>query len=205
MDADLLTYYAQVQTYDWTDVADRWHGPETILHRWRAAIVRRAIARFDNGTPWLDVGCGTGLVTRHLRPGSIGIDVNPRNIAALKRHAPHIVGRVAEAEHLPFPDHAFSRVLCTEVLEHFRDPSALMREIHRIMAPNGILIVTTPNTAFLWKFRGLSHSCTGTQREPFHREFTRRELTEIFASHDFRLASCRTCCAHMQWLIVAHP
>lgn len=48
---------------------------------------------------------------------------------------------------LPFQDNAFTGIVLTEVLEHCVDPRAALREIHRVLQPGGLLLVTSP---FLW-------------------------------------------------------
>jgi glycosyltransferase involved in cell wall biosynthesis/SAM-dependent methyltransferase len=56
----------------------------------------------------------------------------------------------AEVDAFPYPNHHFHTVLCCELLEHLqRDPMQMMREIHRVLAPEGILVLTTPNAASL--------------------------------------------------------
>ena len=50
----------------------------------------------------------------------------------------------ADAHLLPFPDNLFSRVECDAVLEHVRDPGQVMREIERVLAPDGWAHVVTP-------------------------------------------------------------
>ena len=78
---------------------------------------------------------------------------------------------LADAGNLPFKDSSFSSVLCTELLEHILRPGKVVSEIHRILRPGGILIVTVP---FLYPLH----------RDPrdFHR-FTEDGLRALL--HDF--------------------
>jgi SAM-dependent methyltransferase len=52
---------------------------------------------------------------------------------------------------LPFPDGAFDRALCLDVLEHleFADQPRALAELHRVVAPGGQLLVSIPNLAHL--------------------------------------------------------
>lgn len=51
-----------------------------------------------------------------------------------------------ETEALPVPDETFDVVLCCEVIEHMEvDPMFMMAEINRVLKPEGLLILTTPN------------------------------------------------------------
>ena len=49
---------------------------------------------------------------------------------------------------IPFPDDTFEVVVCGEVIEHVIDTDTLLVEIHRVLAPHGRLILTTPNLAY---------------------------------------------------------
>ena len=46
---------------------------------------------------------------------------------------------------LPYPDARFQVVTCTEVIEHLENPRELIRQIHRVLQPNGQVVITTPN------------------------------------------------------------
>lgn len=62
----------------------------------------------------------------------------------------------AEVDRFPYQDGYFDTVLCCELLEHLaRDPMHLMCEIHRILRPNGTLVLTTPNAVSLRAARAL--------------------------------------------------
>lgn len=70
------------------------------------------------------------------RAQSADIPTSPHDISA--------VDIFASADALPFADASFDCVICTEVLEHCRDPRAVVGEIHRILRPGGHAFVSTP-------------------------------------------------------------
>ena len=176
-------YYRDVETYDWVDVADNLRGLEAFFHRNRARVVRNLIAKYATpGEPILDAGCGTGLNLRHLPKGSVGIDINPRNVALLKHRLPDHVVIEGDVEHLPFADGSFGTVLCTEVIEHIPDPAAALAEYRRVLKPGGVLIGSVPARSMIWKLRFLSSTCPHS--EPFHNEYLPDEVRAMLAGWD---------------------
>lgn len=168
-------YYRDVETYDWVDVADNLRGPEALFHRNRARVVRRLVARNAiAGAPILDAGCGTGLNLRHLPAGSVGIDINPRNVAVLRARLPEHVIVEGDVEALPFATGSFGTILCTEVIEHIPDPVAALAEFRRVLRPGGVLIGSVPARSAIWRLRFLSSTCPHS--EPFHNEYLPHEV-----------------------------
>jgi ubiquinone/menaquinone biosynthesis C-methylase UbiE len=121
-----------------------------ITAAWAADLVDQAAPR--PGERILDVACGTGVVARVAaeRVGRTGrvtaLDINP-GMLAVARSLPAAPG-AAIAWHegsvlaLPFPDAAFDVVLCQLGLQFFPDRTAALREMRRVLAPDGRLAVS---------------------------------------------------------------
>ncbi|MBU1148726.1 class I SAM-dependent methyltransferase [Patescibacteria group bacterium] len=171
-------YYRLVEDYDWVKVTDNMIGLESLIHKNREWVVRKYIKKYGKGK-YLDVGCGAGLILRHLPEGSDGIDINPRNIARVKKYVPKANVILGDAEHLPYPDQQFDTVICTETLEHLVRPDLAASEIKRVLKPGGILIGSVPRRSLIWRFRFLSSTHPGD--EPFHHEYNGKELADLLA------------------------
>lgn len=59
---------------------------------------------------------------------------------------------VADAANLPFEDHSFSHVIASEVLEHLADDQSALREISRVLKPDGVLVITFPHRRFYFSY-----------------------------------------------------
>lgn len=171
-------FYRNEEDYDWTEVASRFVGLETVMHRLREQTLLHMLARYGRGQPILDIGCGSGLHLRHMPAGSVGIDINPRNVARSRAYAPHATVIEGDAEHLPFPDHAFATIVCTEVLEHVVYPELVISEVRRVLKPNGVFLGSVPRASWIWKLRShLSRTCPAD--EPFHNEMRRTDIASL--------------------------
>ncbi len=173
-------YYRHVESYDWVWVADRIRGPETFFHRNRARAVRALVARHaDQAEPMLDAGCGTGLNLRHLPPGSVGLDLNPRHLALVEERLPEHPIVLGDVEEMPFEDERFGTVVCTEVIEHVPHPARALSEILRVLKPGGVLIGSVPARSAIWRLRSLSRTCPGG--EPFHEHYRGNEVAAMLS------------------------
>jgi SAM-dependent methyltransferase len=173
-------YYRHVETYDWVTVTDQLKGPEAFFHRNRERVVRSLVRRYARpDRPILDAGCGTGLNLRHLPPGSVGLDINPRNVETVAQRLPLQRCVLGDVEAMPFEDDAFGTVVCTEVLEHVPDPRRALAEIRRVLAHGGVLIGSVPARSWIWRLRFLSSTCP--RDEPFHNEYKPDEVRGLLA------------------------
>ena len=91
----------------------------------------------------LDVGCG-GKPYEAFLPATryVGLEIDsPRSRARGRADAYYDGGR------FPFADGEFDGVLCSQVLEHVFTPAEFLAEVHRVLGPDGCLVLTVP---FAW-------------------------------------------------------
>ncbi len=171
-------YYRHIEEYDWVDVSDHYRGLESFFHKLREWMIQRIIKKYSRGDAFLDAGCGTGLILRHLPKGSVGLDINPRNIKKAKEHAPNAKLVEADIEKMPFKDNTFSTIICTEVVEHQPNPVPTVDELYRVLQKGGVVIGSVPSSSPVWFLRFLSSTCP--RGEPFHKNFSKEELETLF-------------------------
>ena len=106
-------------------------------------------ARLGPGDVVLDLACGTGLVARHvaplIAPGGrvVGVDINPAMLAhARERCTAPIEWVEAPCDALPFDDETFTHAICQQGIQFFPDPVAALREVGRVLRPEGVVVAT---------------------------------------------------------------
>jgi SAM-dependent methyltransferase len=127
---------------------------------WAEHISRYAFAaRYAAGASILDIGCGTGYGTSELARGglsAVGIDIAPDAIAYARAHynQPNLCFAMASATALPFPASTVHLVAGFEVIEHLSEWRALLAEARRVLHPEGVFLVSTPNKLYYTESRG---------------------------------------------------
>jgi SAM-dependent methyltransferase len=106
----------------------------------------------------LDAGCGSGRTLDMLRPwGQLsGIDLDPDAVAAARSRG-HDDIRHCPIEELPWDDGTFELITCLDVLEHTHDDVRALRELKRVLAPEGVIVATVPAYEALWSHHDDSH------------------------------------------------
>ena len=101
---------------------------------------------------FLDVGCGTGFLLEQLGARGwrgVGVNLSPRSVeianerlavAGLAERVSATVGSAYEP-----PPGPFDLVTLTDVLEHLEDPRACLRAVSAVLAPDGLVVISTPN------------------------------------------------------------
>lgn len=100
----------------------------------------------------LDLGCNNGYGTALIAAAggrAVGLDVSSMAIDdARQRFGDRVRGFYRfDGGVLPFADHSFDMVVSFQVIEHISEPQTYLREIARVLRPNGVALLTTPNAA----------------------------------------------------------
>lgn len=128
-------------------------------------------ARHVAGKDVLDAACGEGYGSAWLarRARSVtGLDLDQPTIAAARAKyvAPGLRFEAGSVAAMPFADASFDSVVSFETLEHLAEQKAMLAEIRRVLRPDGVLIISTPNKVEY------------SERRDFQNEYHVRELRE---------------------------
>ena len=165
---------AMVEKYD----VEQFHNhPSSLVRYIERKRIRRIFALLapQPGDRVLEIGCGAGhLLAQVPSAHGFGIDLAESLLAKAARRLTRRGTLVqGDAERLPFRDGAWERVYCSEVLEHIPSPAAALAEIRRIVAREGVAVVSVPNERLInWlkamlRKSGLYRALVGLRSEDY--------------------------------------
>jgi dTDP-4-dehydrorhamnose reductase len=147
------------------------------LMKIRRTIVQDSLDRYLGKAPkhtkLLDFGCGSGIFVEELEKAGFdahGVDISDEAVRFGALQGIKNLS-VIDSHKINFPDNTFDVVLSMDVLEHLEDEEWALKEIERILKPNGIFVVMVPAYMFLW----------GVQDEVAHhyRRYTKGSLLKV--------------------------
>jgi SAM-dependent methyltransferase len=139
---------------------ERWHdgsGYDSFVGRWSRRVAERFVAWLEvrYGADWVDIGCGTGVLTRAITefadPRSvIGVDPSRRFLIAAKgaTRDSRVTFVEGEGEELPIEDRSTDVVVSGLVLNFIHDLPAALREMRRISRPGALI------AGYVWDYGG---------------------------------------------------
>ncbi len=172
------------------DDGSKFSGVVERLVRWVGSRHARFLARhLPAKARVLDVGCGRGVALCTLADRGLechGFEVSPEAVQGIdSRIHVRVAPSLAEAAYL---EGFFDKVILWHVLEHVPNPRELIAEIHRILKPNGELIVAVPNfSSWQSRWAGPAWFHLDLPRHLFH--FPLPALQRLLTDNHFRCLS----------------
>ena len=191
------------------DIYERYLVP-AVFAPWVPQLT--AMAALRSGDHVLDVACGTGIVARGAARivGAQGrvvvVDLN-REMLDVARSIPPEPGTTevewheASVEDMPFEDAAFDAAFCQQGLQYFLDPGEVLREIRRVLALDGRLVLS------VWRSLKYTpgYAALAEALENYIGPQTRNTVTAPFSLHDAAALRAMLQRASAKWASIQKP
>ena len=152
------SHYAHLAATAQTDVRRETYDEDLGQSSWITLAEAREwfrLLQLGPASRVLEVGCGSGGITRRLvaetGASAVGVDINPHGIdaaaaAALREGLSARVSfeLVDAGTRLPFADASFDALFCNDAINHLPDRASLFVDWHRVLKPGGRLLFTDP-------------------------------------------------------------
>lgn len=149
----------------------------------------------------LDYGCGVGHLLSHLLQRGLhcyGVDSSQRSISRVNEKFSGIPnwmeGKVVDGFVTSYPDEYFDVITCIETLEHLPEEAIfpMLKELKRILRPNGILLITTPYSENLDQNLFYCPFCDSEYHKWQHmRSLSIEYMQSLLCTHEFRILFCQ--------------
>jgi O-antigen biosynthesis protein len=155
----------------------------------------KLLALLDRPQRVLDVGCSTGYLAERLQQRGadvVGLDMDERAVELAGRFCSEVHVGDVETMELPFEPASFDAIVCGDLIEHVRDPQALLARLRQFLSPGGRLVLSTPNIAnwairlslLFGRFRYTEWGILDRTHTHF---FTRKTLRECLEAAGYRV------------------
>ena len=145
------------------------------LHRYLLA------RELSHGRRVLDIACGEGYgsdLLAEVASSVVGVDIVAEVVqhARIRYQRPNLAFAAGSCAAIPLADGSIDVVVCFETLEHHDQHDQMMREVTRVLRPDGLLIISSPDRH--------EYSEVPGYRNPFHaQELDRSEFARLLESH----------------------
>lgn len=196
----MVRHYSETLYSEITDEYDetRWHGKGQFIDLLQKELLYKVLENcgIKNANRILDVGAGTGrFVIPFAKKGydTYGIDISENMLQIAKNKAgdlPNLHLEKANAKNIPFPDNYFDFITSYRVLIHIPDYEIVVKEMYRILKPDGYVLVEFNNKYSLsgiGKLLRQLRKMLGVPEETDTQLVSRSELFDSFSDMGFEI------------------
>lgn len=205
-DSELSTIYPpNYYAYDFT-------AKRSLGFRVKGLIDRRTVGRYLKYGPAnasiLDVGCGDGRLLRMFAARGVpnerlfGMELDEKAVASARSQGLNVsLGRFEDVDYAPGK---FGLAIMQQVIEHVVDPADVLSRLHTVLAPDGAVVLETPNTAS-WDHWMFSSRHWGGYHIPRHFYlFNPASMTRLLEKSGFRVTEVRALASPSFWIQSVH-
>lgn len=151
-DGPFIAYEAAIDV-NWSAELEELHEESSRDHfmdvATRQGIIDGIAGHVDSECVILDVGCSTGYLLEDLRSefpraSLVGVDLVAEGLRKAHALVPEALLLLADCTSLPLPDQSVSAIVSANVLEHVPDDAAALREMRRMLVPEGHAAIVVP-------------------------------------------------------------
>lgn len=155
------------------------HGSIEIEHTHRYLLAKQ----LSSGKRILDIASGEGYGSAMLAETAksvIGVDISQDAVshAAAKYQANNLEFRLGSCSAIPVADNSIDMIISFETIEHHTEHDEMMREFKRVLAPNGFVIISSPDK--------YEYSDRSNYKNPYHVKELYRDEFEILLKTNFK-------------------
>ncbi len=151
---------------------------------------RIMLKRYPEAKRVLDVGCGYGLLLKHLEDLPLeltGVEFSKTAVNYARRNVPKATIHQGDVENVGLSTESQDCIFMIAALEHVKDPHATLRRLHTLLAPGGLLVVQVPYSAPYLKVKRWLPWLPITLGAPAHLfDFSPKTLRRYFEETGFR-------------------
>jgi len=136
------------------------------------------LAKFKKNDKVLEIGCGYGILLNKINSlDKIGIETNKYAVNYCLKNKLNVKLDKKIEERINFNSNTFNFIIMNEVIEHFHNPNAVLKECHRILKTKGKIIITTPIKSIFNQHLSPTHFS----------EMNIREMKNILEQNNFKI------------------
>jgi tetratricopeptide (TPR) repeat protein/glycosyltransferase involved in cell wall biosynthesis/ubiquinone/menaquinone biosynthesis C-methylase UbiE len=153
----------------------------------------------QNAQKILEIGCAAGGTGKLLKRGNperevVGLEYDKKSALEAEKHLDRVFCGDAERFRFPYPEKYFDCIVYADVLEHLRDPGAVLKRHKKLLSQNGTVVMSIPNVRHVSVVNGLAEGRWTYQDEGLldrtHlRFFTLSEIKDLLETTGFDVVS----------------